>query len=170
MDYSIREATRTDSAAMYAISLRAHTSGYYDTLIPALSKAEFDEHYRWSRDRLQRFSAAMDRKINDDSWQIYVASTGEKVVGYTVAYRENDQQVTLKGLFVDPATQGKGIGSALFAAAIAWAGDSQIEFTVLAKNVVAKSIYKKFGFIVSSRADQTFFGAPLDVMIRDRLT
>jgi RimJ/RimL family protein N-acetyltransferase len=170
MDYIIREATRADRVAMYAISLRAHTSGYYDTLIPASSKVEFDEHYSQSRSRLRQFNAAMNRKINNDSWQIYVACINKKVVGYTVAHRINEQQVIFKGLFVDPASHGKGIGSALFAATVEWAGDSRIEFTVLAKNVIAKSIYKKFGFNVSGKAEKTFFAAPLDVMKRSRLT
>nr|WP_255500773.1 GNAT family N-acetyltransferase [Caulobacter sp. 17J80-11] len=65
-------------------------------------------------------------------------------------------------LFVDPARQGRGIGSALLAAAEARvAGD--VTLSVFTVNPDARRLYERLGYVVEGRREISFAGAPAEV-------
>ena len=167
MEYTIRPARKGDAAAMYNVSVRAHTQSYYSQLIPSESMSDFIDHYRVSTHKRQRFISSINRKMDNSHWFLLVAESKTKVVGYTLAHVEQDSTLTLKGLFVDPKYHHQGIGSRLFETKLNSAGrNMKIQLVVIAGNKVAKAMYEKYGFKATGSATKTFFGAKQDIMER----
>ena len=164
MKHLLRPAKKSDASAMYQISIAAHTQNYYDKLIPDSQKPAFADQYIFSSHKRQRFISGINQKINDPQWLLCVAEVDVVVVGYAIAHKENGR-LLLKGLFVDPRFHGRGIGSDLFELSLTFAVKNMpIEMVVIHDNVVAKALYKKYGFYVIGQAKRKFFGAAQDVM------
>lgn len=66
---------------------------------------------------------------------------------------ETDAEISLQQLFVAPACQRKGIGSAVLSILLDWSRKARkpIVLTVL-KNNPARSVYERFGFKVAGEA------------------
>ena len=81
--------------------------------------------------------------------QFFVASTSDhRIVGFCGLQRQGAKHGQLKGLAVEPASQGKGIGSRLVGEAVAWAkanGWQTIELTT-GENERAEGVYLAHGF------------------------
>lgn len=76
----------------------------------------------------------------------FVAKVAGKVVGFVDSNIEDGKRY-VSAMYVDPETQGKGIGSKLMQKALAWHGrDADIFLEVVAYNQKAINFYKKFGF------------------------
>ncbi|MBC7943302.1 GNAT family N-acetyltransferase [Candidatus Saccharibacteria bacterium] len=153
---------------MYSISIKAHTRSYYSQLIPSESMQDFIDYYHVSTRKRQLFISSINRKIDDSRWFLFVAESTNKIVGYTLAYVENNNTLTLKGLFVDPKYHHQGIGSHLFEAKLNSAGKGmRIQLSVITSNKVAKAVYEKYGFKLTGPDSKTFFGAKQDIMERE---
>lgn len=166
MDYSIRFADKRDASAFYDISLRAHTASYYDQFIPGDLQPEFYSYYTWSKQGEIEFTASILRKIAHPDWFVAVAVQDDRVIGYTVAHLKNER-LMLRGLFVDPDRQARGVGTALFKTSLSWSIAGQpIELSVIKKNRVARHLYEKCGFEILERKNKDFFGAKMISMQR----
>jgi ribosomal protein S18 acetylase RimI-like enzyme len=76
-----------------------------------------------------------------------VVASGQSLVGYAMAQRDTDGQIILYGLYVHPAWQGKGIGSALLEAVVArFPRSPVIRLEVLKDNAAAIAWYARRGF------------------------
>jgi ribosomal protein S18 acetylase RimI-like enzyme len=81
-----------------------------------------------------------------------VAVAGDRVIGHLTVSREegsSTRHVASLGMTVAPDWRGKGVGSALLAEAIRWAGEVGVEklaLSVYPHNERALSLYRKFGF------------------------
>ncbi len=151
---------------MYDISVQAHTNSYYSQLIPSDTMPNFIDYYRPSASKRHSFISKTNHKIDDSNWLLLVAQVKQKVVGYTLAYTDNNNLI-LKGLFVHPKYQHQGIGSHLFEANLNLVGEGmKIQLLVIASNKVAKAMYEKYGFKTIGHDVKTFFGASQDAMER----
>ena len=82
----------------------------------------------------------------------YVAVDGDRVIGSLSVDRAEHpvtRHVASIGMMVAPSWRGRGVGSALMEAAIAWgrqAGVEKLELAVYPDNDAAHALYAKFGF------------------------
>jgi RimJ/RimL family protein N-acetyltransferase len=166
MDYAIRLAEEKDAAAFYPISLRSHTASYYDQLIPDECKEDFYAYYTRSSDAEHEFTAGIIRKIRHPDWRVAVAVRDDgSVVGYTIAHLRADNNLMLRGLFVDPDSHAKGAGTALFQLSLTWGVPGHpLMLSVIENNSVARGIYAKNGFVVTGVRAKSFFGAKMITM------
>jgi putative acetyltransferase len=86
-----------------------------------------------------------------------VAVTGDRVVGVLVieriAHPVNHHVATL-GMAVERSWRGRGVGSALMAAALRWArsaGVEKVTLEVYPTNEAGVALYRKFGFVEEGR-------------------
>jgi putative acetyltransferase len=86
-----------------------------------------------------------------------VAVDDGRVIGHLGVGREEGhatEHVASLGMWVAPEWRGRGIGSALLAAAIGWAREMGVEklaLSVYPHNDAALGLYRKFGFVQEGR-------------------
>lgn len=156
----IRLATPHDIPQMYAISCSVHLTPLYETLIPANDYERFRAKYTPSDAGLIRYEQKIRSYLDDPSWQVWVAESSDKVVGFTITHTEVDALV-LKGLFVASEHQGHGIGKQLFLASYAAADGARLVLEVLEGNARAIGMYERAGFRHAGYGDKPFYGAPM---------
>ncbi len=84
----------------------------------------------------------------DDKATAYIALKGGKIVGFTYPTIAPNGQRYIGALYVLPEAQDQGVGSRLIQANLAWHGeDEPVYLVVAAYNQNAIKFYKKFGFI-----------------------
>jgi len=85
-------------------------------------------------------------KGNSDTWAMFIARIGDKVVGLVTPCPINGQ-LRLGALYVEPELEGKGIGSQLIQTALDWCGpDRDMYLHVASYNQNAIDFYEGFGF------------------------
>lgn len=107
---------------------------------------------------------------SNQSWKQKIENTPEHVYGFvaeidgevvgnlglSVEQRARRRHVASIGIVVSEAHFGRGVGSALLAAAIDlaenWLGVTRLELTVFVDNERAIGLYKKHGFVVEGEA------------------
>lgn len=163
MTYQIRSVTPSDLPEMFRISVSAHRAGYA-ALIPDSNRTSFDERYVVTLENEQIYTEFMTEGLEDPNWSFWLAEQDGKVVGYVLMEKVKERLFHMRGMFVDPNHQGKGIGSGLMQAALSSVKDGVIELHVIAANSRAKHIYEKNGFVTTSVSPELFFGAKQDIM------
>ena len=113
MSFVIRPATLADIDPMFAITCAVHQTPLYKKLIPASSYARFLERYIPSKKRREAFIQKIKSRLSDRHWHLWVAEEDGAVRGFTFAH-DAGEELELRGLFVDEAYQGRGIGKRLF--------------------------------------------------------
>jgi ribosomal protein S18 acetylase RimI-like enzyme len=96
---------------------------------------------------------------------VLVAVVDGEVAGYLrlnrgSRFRSSDHVLTVNGVAVDPARQGRGIGRALIDAAIAEArarGARRLTLRVFSPNERARRLYESAGFVVEGVLRDEFF-------------
>jgi ribosomal protein S18 acetylase RimI-like enzyme len=96
---------------------------------------------------------------------VLVAVVGGEVAGYVrlnraSRFRSSDHVLTVNGIAVDPARQGRGVGRALIEAAIAEArrrGARRLTLRVFSPNEHARRLYESAGFVVEGVLREEFF-------------
>ncbi len=134
----VRPAALADDAALLDIDQRTWSPRWTPALEPD-----------WTRRR--RFFAG-----DDGPGGFLVAELEGVVVGYVALHQDIDlpshaHVLTLDGLAVLPAAQGRGVGHVLVDAAVARAGERgarKVTLRVLANNDVARRLYERCGFEV----------------------
>lgn len=85
-------------------------------------------------------------ETNDD-WIAYVGKMEGVVRGFVVASKDDSGRMFLNSLYVEPDSQGKGLGGKLMQTAMDWLGDDEdIYLEVASHNDKAIHFYEKFGF------------------------
>jgi ribosomal protein S18 acetylase RimI-like enzyme len=69
----------------------------------------------------------------------------------------------IENLFVDPAVQGRGLGSVLMAAAEEALGAGDLTLAVFTVNPDARRLYERLGFVVESIGAATLSGGEAEV-------
>lgn len=160
MSVNISQATPRDIDDIFRLSCVVHHQPPYTTLIPAEHIERFLAAFTEGSTFEPKFKAKLARFIATPDHHVYVARDGSRVVGYRMAERRGSD-VFLHGLFVDSTYRGQGIGRALFTAPLAIVPrGGTAHLTVLADNVVARTLYESQGFRVVGPAQTLFYGAP----------
>lgn len=144
MPIAIRDAEPRDDARLHAIHAAATMSSYgrvHPWLEPIL------------RDPATPLEAV--------EWTI-VAHDGDAVLGYAAVTRAH-----LENLYVDPAAQGRGVGSALLGAVEARVGAEYAELTLrcLHANPDARRLYERGGYAVRATQTIDLHGVPLEAWL-----
>lgn len=161
MSVIIRQAAPADIDAMFAITCAVHLTELYKKLIPASAYERFIDRYKPSAKRHDAFAAKTTSRLTDKSWYVWVAEEDGKVCGFTLAH-DTGETFELRGLFVDEAHQGQGIGKRLFIISCNAARKNQtITLDVLAANEHAIGMYKRAGFHTIAETPPTYYGAPM---------
>lgn len=106
----------------------------------------------WFKDKLAK---------NEDSWICFVAQTNNVNVGFVVASKEDDGRKFINSIYIEPAFQGKGIGTVLMQRALDWLGDNEdVYLEVLSYNQNAINFYERFGFEKTDTVVPLEEGAP----------
>lgn len=167
VNYTIRHARQDDLSEMYNISRTAHRLDDYRQLIPPASLAEFQRHYRWSKARRTRFVDKIAVLLADSASMVLVAEKGNSILGYVLTTSEMPGQITLKGLFIRPRYQGRGVGRALLVASYATApAGATVILEVLEANRKAIRLYEQQGFVLNGHATTHYFGAKMVRMVK----
>jgi ribosomal protein S18 acetylase RimI-like enzyme len=106
---------------------------------------------------------------------VIVAVDGEALLGHLIlgpwtTLESSRHVLEVKGLAVDPAHQGEGIGSQLLEAGIARArreGKRRLVLRVLSSNDGARRLYERHGFVVEGGVREAFLldGAYVDDLL-----
>jgi ribosomal protein S18 acetylase RimI-like enzyme len=116
-------------------------------------------------DELTTLEAFRDRVGGPDR-RMFLAWDRDRVVGFAATRRVDDTTVELAGIIVLPVTAGRGVGSALLAAAVATARDDEYrEMTVLTEssNDRARAFYEAHEFVVGASTTEPVEGTPVEL-------
>jgi len=135
-----------------AITIRAALPGDVPALLEQMrSLAQFE---RYINDFNVDEQALLTRAFGPDrQCHIFVAECHDSIVGYAVMIVirftfDLKSSLVLKEFFVDGASRGKGVGSALFRYVAAWAlaeGAGRLKWDVMVGNHKAEAFYQKHG-------------------------
>lgn len=155
---SLRALVARDWESFRALRLRAladSPDAFGSTLGEASSRAEPD----W-----QALVAALTTAPSRVLW---VAEDESRAVGLVYARLEDDRpEVSLAGMWVDPAARRLGTGRALLDAVVSWArerGARCIVLQVTEGNAPAERLYASAGFAATDEAGELRAGSPLRV-------
>ncbi|MFL6100515.1 MAG: GNAT family N-acetyltransferase [Actinomycetales bacterium] len=98
--------------------------------------------------------------------EVLVAATDKVVLGMATVRSDGGDNHFLARLYVDPAAQGSGVGSALLDAATAQCAGT-ISLTVLSVNHRARDFYERHGFLPTGQEVEPDGGPPQLHMIRE---
>jgi ribosomal protein S18 acetylase RimI-like enzyme len=161
MTVTIRSATDEDIDDIYALSCAVHRTPLYQDLIPESEQAAFIERYTPNEERRLEYQERLGRHLTDPNWFHWVAEDDGEIRGFTTA-RHTEEGLKLKGLFVDPESQGMGIGRSLLEVSSSVARpDEPIILDVIAANGRAIEIYRRAGFHETEFTPEPFYGAPM---------
>jgi GNAT superfamily N-acetyltransferase len=144
----IRAARRDDARALAELEVRAWRWAYVDLVAEADMPTVEDREARWRGRPL------------DGAW---VAEVGARVVGVVQVGASDDPAApVLRGLYVEPAAQGAGLGAALYEHAVAQlraAGHTAITLWVFEGNGHARGFYERRGWLPDGATGESE-GAP----------
>jgi ribosomal protein S18 acetylase RimI-like enzyme len=86
----------------------------------------------------------------NDRQKCWLAFLGNVLVG-SISIQERDDDFELRGFYVNPKFQGKGIGKKLWELARTFASGKDITCDIYTHNVKTIGIYKKWGFVVDEK-------------------
>ena len=154
MKATIREAEPGDAEQLIAYVERLAEET--DSDIP-LAPGEFNLTVEEEREILAGYAAS-------ENSLFLVAEVGSQIVGALTcrgATRQATRHSATLGISIRKGWRGEGIGTALMAHAIEWAGNTgsvtRIELKVIARNKVAIHLYEKFGFQIEGRRQRAVY-------------
>jgi ribosomal protein S18 acetylase RimI-like enzyme len=151
---------------LYDISLRAHQINYKD-LIPASQLPRFLRHYTDTPLHREQFTTRHLKALDNSNWTIWSARIDGTIVGYAEVQRLYEDRYAIRGIFVDPDHQSKGVGNALYETALHTLGSVHLTLRVIEANHRAIHFYEKYGFVAVSGSSVYFYGAGQITMVRE---
>lgn len=151
MNFVIRKMKKKDIPQVQDVA-RTSWNATYEGIIPARIQENFLK---------AAYSDKMMKKRLKNTI-IYVSEVDGKVVGFanfTSGSKEGD--VELAALYLFPAYQGKGIGTALLHESLDQLGSREVHLSVEKNNEIGTTFYKAKGFEVVSEFDDDFDGHSL---------
>jgi GNAT superfamily N-acetyltransferase len=125
----------------------------------AATMSSYGATYRW----LERIVCDPDTPLEPCEWML-VAEIQERVVGYVAVSRNH-----VENLYVDPGSQGLGVGRSLLRAVDERVA-GPITLRCLLVNTRARSLYERCGFTIDHQERIDYHGRMLDAwfMIKSR--
>lgn len=90
--------------------------------------------------------------FSGDGKQWLLVDDGKNIIGGIVATKKSDY-CEMKGLYIDPAYQGKGYGRQLFLKATEFAGELPIRIEVVQYMQKTIDLYKRWGFEIDEAVE-----------------
>lgn len=150
---SVRPATPDDAAAIVDLHYRTWLATY-PTFIDGLTEEIVKERFQFSETTgLQAHTKIARDKIENPNpnTQLFVHTSEEtgQLDGCVVSGENAEGVKEIRVMYVDPETQGKGVGSQLIKAALEYAGaeSNPVMLDVNVKNERAIRFYEKYGFV-----------------------
>ncbi len=159
-----------------AFSIRKAGPGDLDALVAlfeafAREESGRDTRHVFSDDALLRYRNDLQAWLRSDAQALFVAETGQQVVGYQAASRHFEPplyrggvEVYLSEVYVQPEARRQGVATALVMAARAWAeaqGATRLRLTLLDANTESQVLWKKLGATPLARIYTVELAAPL---------
>ena len=138
-DYEVRPARHADAHTMAELLAAVAAERMYIATEPPVDVAEMAERFA---ENLEGF---------------FVAVVADRVVGHLAVWPRHGVGTLAMAVALDE--RGRGVGSALLAAAIEWARTKRLhklELDVFPHNKAAIELYRKFGFVEEGRRVQHY--------------
>ncbi len=153
----VRRATPDDAEAVVSIHYQAWLDAYLP-IVEGLTEADIKERFHYDDvDGLKEHTATARERLaspeTNTQMFLHVSEDIQVTDGFIVAGEkqkgEDKGKKMILALYVDPAAQGKGVGSHLMEAALKYmqADVNEIELGVVSTNQKAISFYEKHGFV-----------------------
>ena len=106
---------------------------------------------------LRRCTAWMEDRLKTDAWVCWVAEEGEQLIGAVWLQlvekipnprSEAEHHAYLTNFYVDERARGRGIGSQLLRAVIAWCQTRDVHAVILWPTERSRTLYERNGFAV----------------------
>lgn len=149
MDYIIREMKKEDTKQVQDVAKKSWNSTY-DGIIPRKIQENFlNANYS---------DEMMEKRLNGSL--IFVAEMESKVVGFANFMPVNDKgQSELSAIYLNPNSQGKGVGTALLQKGIKELENvKEVYIDVEKENNIGKTFYEAKGFKTIKEYDDNFDG------------
>lgn len=154
----IRPARTSDIDELFALSCRVHMMPPYTELVPESHRAKFELTYTDNPTARKYYRLKLARYIDQPHAWASVYELDDRIVGFRLMYR-NETGFHLRGLYVDPEYQGRGIGTELFILPMRYINPGEImELPVLEGNTRARRLYEAHGFTVTDEKLSDFMG------------
>jgi RimJ/RimL family protein N-acetyltransferase len=104
-------------------------------------------------DQERRKQQFLETLQSDDAY-VFLAETGEEVIGELTVLRRHTTSPATIGMAVLAPWRGRGVGTALMQACVDWAreaGVHKLSLEVFPWNEAAIALYRKFGFVEEGR-------------------
>lgn len=160
MSFTIRRCTLDDLDAYARHSFTvSNEKGLNGIIVQPFSGEEFSES-----DLKEKIARRWSKEPFTEGWGVYwVALVENKIVGHIDLKSPNLKSALhrmMLGMAIEQNYRSKGLGTALLKTALNWAKEQKnicwIDLGVFEDNIVAYSLYKKFGFIERGRQDDAF--------------
>jgi ribosomal protein S18 acetylase RimI-like enzyme len=145
MEIKIEEAKRKDLNSI--VKLGMALAEYH---------RKFDEYYKSGKERKKEFKKLLLKKSGKRNFKVLVAKDKNKILAYGIAsiekpalYAKPKKIGKLTNLYVKERYRKRGIGKQIFDEFLEWFKSrdiKHIELSVDARNQIAISAYKKYGF------------------------
>lgn len=140
------------SGAKHALALRPAGNDELPALMEMLRRFYAEDRIPLDAPRVRR---GLDQLLADASLGVVLFAeaqgvrVGYLVLGWCFSIEQRGRHVLLDELYLEPAARGRGLGSAMLAAACDWARDhgaSVVRLEVNRHNPRAKALYLRHGF------------------------
>jgi GNAT superfamily N-acetyltransferase len=155
----IRVAAPADAAAIRSVQARTWLATYPNAELGITREGlrrylegedgeRIADRIAWTRRRIEM------RAIAPAGGRDFVAVLDGEIVGFTAPFVESSGRRRVGALYVLPFAQGAGLGHLLLARNLAWHGEDQdVYLMVAAYNERAIRFYARHGFVPTGRAD-----------------
>ncbi|MEK3796684.1 GNAT family N-acetyltransferase [Peribacillus sp. FSL H8-0477] len=149
MEYMIRHMLKEDIQQVQNVARKSWYSTYKNIIPLAIQKSFLQSAY--SNESLERRLAAS---------YFFVAESDEEVIGFAnFSPLKEDGEIELGSIYLDPAYQGVGVGSALLKKGISTIeGIQKVYINVEKDNLIGKTFYIAKGFKQVAEFDDPFDG------------
>jgi ribosomal protein S18 acetylase RimI-like enzyme len=161
----VRTAQPSDVEAICALTAAARKVAYQG-IIPVSRQADFAKTLATTSQNVAAWHKKIERALEDPAKRTaLVAVVDERVAGFYYA-RLIKGDLSIRNLYVDPTTQGKGLGSRLLVSGLKALPHQAAWLHVLAENKPSIGFYERHGFTTSQEPCTTFYGAARVLMKR----
>ena len=152
---TIRPATYADLPAISRLASRSVTSdyGFYPAEVQRIIRA---------RNSVRRLALTKLRRLR----AIYVASVGERILGYLVATPNNDDVALVYSLYVSPEARGLGLGAGLIEHFEATAVRPPVR-RMMVWTEIADGYYTRLGWRLAAELPDHWWGQTFYIFVRD---
>lgn len=142
MDITIRLSRPDDIAGYTALLQETYADAYVKPEL-GLTSSCFSREVFMSPDTQNYLASNL---LQSDKQKTWLAFSGKTLVG-SVTVMRRDTDCEMRGFYVKPDFQGKGIGKQLWKLAKAYAGRMDITCDIYAHNTKTIALYRRWGFV-----------------------